>query len=178
MVVGGFGRSPFWNRNLVQPRRSIAPFALPVCVALARYRLGDHGVNSGAVKRSIRVSESANLGFVRPIHAALPDERSRLVVDRRDGLAKSPPAKFSLLSNPDCLRDGSVILLRSQLETWHALGSWHGARAQPDSASVVLRLDFTARRVATRVCLVCAVDHALRLLFILGRTSVWFALAC
>ena len=178
MVVGGFGRSPFWNRNLVQPRRSIAPFALPVCVALARYRLGDHDVSSGAVKRSIRFSESANLGFVRPIHAALPDERSLLVVDRRDGLAKSPPAKFSLLSNPDCLRDGSVILLRSQLETWHALGSWHGARAQPDSASVVLRLDFTARRVAMRVCLVCAFDHALRLLFILGRTSVWFALAC
>ena len=178
MVVGASGRSPFWNCNFAQPGSGIAPFVLRVCVALARDRLDGHWVNSGAVKRSIRFSESANLGFVRPIHAALSVERSLLVVDRRDSLAKSPPAKFSLLSDPDCLRDYSFILLRSQLETWHPLGARHRARAQPDSAPVVLCLDFTSRRMAKRLCLVCAVDHALRLLFILGRTAFWFALAC
>ena len=178
MVVGAFGRSPFWNRNLAQPRRRIAPFALRVCVALARYRLGDYRVSSGAAKRSIWFSESANLGFVRPIHAALPVERSLLVVDRRDGLAKSAPAKFSLLSGHDRLCDCGFAPVHSQLEAWHALDARNRARAQPDSAPVVLRLDFTPCRMAKRLCLERSFDHSLFLLSVLGRTAVWLALAC
>src|SRR5207247_2259949 len=76
------------------------------------------------------------------------------------------------------LCDCGFVPVRSQLETWDALGARHRADAQPDPAPVVLRLDFTARRVARRLCLERSFGHTFRLLPVLGRTTFWFAVAC
>ncbi len=145
---------------------------------MARDCFDDHCARPDAVKRFVRIPEGSNLGVVRPIHAALPSQRSLLVVDRRNGLAKSAPAKFSLLSDHDRLRDCGFTSVRSQLETRNALGTWNRPRAQPDFVSVALRLDFAIGCVAERRRLERSLGYTFLLLLVLGRTAVWFAVAC
>src|SRR5437879_3544051 len=132
MALGSCDRSVFWNCDLAQSRGGIAPFALRGCFTLARDCFGSGGDNPGLAEFCIRFSEDSNLGLVRPIRSAFPAQRPFLVVDRRDGLAKSASAKFSLLSDPDRLRDRGFTFVRSQLETRNALGTWHCHRAQSD----------------------------------------------
>src|SRR6266481_145993 len=177
MALGTLGRTPFWNCDLAQSRSGIAPIALCDCIALASDCFGPGRVYPHAFEFSIRLSEGSNLGIVKPIHAALPAQRSLLVVNCRNGLAKSTPAKFSLLSDPDRLRDCGFAPVHWQLETRNALGARNRARAWPDFAPLVLRLDFADRGVAKRLCLERSLGHTFRLLFILGRTAFWSALA-
>src|SRR2546430_5745359 len=129
MALGSCDRPVFWNCDLTQSRSGIDPCALRGCIALARDCFGCDGYNPAFAWFCIWLSENSNLGLVRPIHSALPAERPLLVVDRRDGLAKSASAKFSLLSDPDRLRDRGFTFVRSQLETRNTLGTWHCHRA-------------------------------------------------
>src|SRR2546429_9646212 len=177
MVLGGFGRFVFWIRDLAQSRSRIVAFTLRGCIALARDCLNDRGARPNTVEHSIRLPEDSNLGVVRSIHATLPAQRSFLVGDRRDGFAKRAPANFSLLSDPDCLRDRGFTSLHSELATRNALGPRNCARAQPDFACVVLRLDLAGCSVAKSVCMERPLDHTFFLLLVLGRAALWFAMA-
>jgi len=99
------------------------------------------------------------------------------VGNRRDDFAKRAPANFSLLSGPDRLRNRGFTSLHSELAARDALGSRNRARAQPDFACLVLRLDLAGRSVAKSVCMERSLDHTVFLLLVLGRAALWFAMA-
>src|ERR1044072_273439 len=93
-------------------------------------------------------------------------------------LGKSASAHISLSSRHHGLRRRCLFSVRERLETRHAVECWYPAAAQSNSISLVLHLDPAARHLATHLRLARFVDHAVRLLFILGRTPLRAAMAC
>src|SRR5204863_9730978 len=78
---------------------------------------------------------------------------------------------------PDHLRCACVAFVLEKLEAWNDLGTWDRAHPQPGAASMVLHVDSAARGVAACAHLVRFFHHALRLLPLLERAALRFALA-
>src|SRR6266545_1427243 len=99
MALGGFRGGLFGFRDRIQSCRRSFNSAFRFCSALASDYSGADRADSGAIERALWFRENGDLESVTSNLSPVAIERSLLVADRGNRLAKSPPAQLSLSSD-------------------------------------------------------------------------------